>query len=346
MNDAEKELLLHRILCGSLLFYFRHEKYELKKITNHIRYEADLLYNRIMNDEKYEEWIREANMIPHMIVLGLWTKDSDQMITQMEKRIDNLKVELFQNLVSSDNQKRIRKNLTSAKNALNQMLNAKSEFRVNTLEGYAESIKNEYIICKSLYKKEMRVFDAEDTSSSSYTYFNDLVNIINRHIIKLEDFKLLSRSNIWRAYWNANKENVFPGSVSEWTDDQRGLVNITKMYDSVYEHPECPNEKVIEDDDMLDGWMILQKRKAEKTKNQKSIDEINPNLKNAQEVFLMSRNTQDFESIMDLNSEGSKRRLQEKIAVINSAGEVQDSQLPDVQRELLVQSNELFKNRK
>ena len=40
------------------------------------------------------------------------------------------------------------------------------------------------------------------------------------------------------------------------------------MYDNVYESHERPNDKIIEDDDCLDGWFIVQRRKHEKDKNE------------------------------------------------------------------------------
>jgi len=345
MNNAELELLLYRILSGTLYFYYKNEKYELKKISNYLRYEANLLYNKIINDEKYNDWIREENMIGIMINLGLWTKETDAIINQLEKRIDNFKVELFQNFMSTSAIPKIKKNLNSAKSQLNRILNSKNEFFTNTLEGYASSLKHEFIICKTLFKNNKSLFNT-DNSLSSYTEFNDIVNEINKYTVKLEDIKFLARSPMWRSYWNSSKENIFPEAVSEWTDDQRTLVNMSRMYDSIYEHPESPNEKVIEDDDMLDGWMIVQKRKMEKLKNQKTIDDINPNLKNAQEVFLFGRNQQDVENIIGLNDQSAMSRFKEKISAINAIGTMDDGQLPDVRRELFVQSNEMRKNRK
>jgi hypothetical protein len=346
MNNAELELVLYRILSGKLYFYYKNEKYELKQISNTLRYEASLLYNKIINEEKYNDWIREENMISIMISLGLWTKETDTIINQLEKRIDNFKVELFQNFMSTSKIPSIKKNLNSAKNQLNRILNIKNDFFTNTLEGYASSLKHEYLICSTLVKNSKRVFNHEDNSLSSYTEFNDLVNEINKYSLKLEDIKELARNSIWRSYWNSNKENIFQSSVSEWTDDQRTIVNMSRMYDSVYDHPESPNEKIIEDDDMLDGWMIIQKRKMEKIKNQKTIDDINPNLKNAQEVFLFGRNQQDVENIIGLNDQESMGRFKEKIGAINARGKLEDGQLPDIQRDLFIQSNEMRKNRK
>ena len=343
MNDADKETLLHRILCGKLYFYFKGEKYELRSADYDIRYESDILYNSIINDEKYNDWIREENMLGVMVDLGIWNNGMNSIIKQLQSKIENFKVELFQNFASLSKHPKIRNSLQASKNQLNKILSAKQDFFNHTLEGYASSIKNEFVLCNTLYKKDKKVFDYQNNNATTYVFFNDLVSEINKYAISVDDIKIVAKSDNWKSYWNANKTNVFPGSVSEWTDDQRGLVNVSKMYDSIYEHPECPNEKVIEDDDMLDGWMIVQKRKNEKEKNQKTIDELNPNLKKAQEVFLMANNSQDVESILDLNSPEAMHRLNQKIATINRTGEVEDSQLPDVKMNLMNQANEMRK---
>jgi hypothetical protein len=138
---------------------------------------------------------------------------------------------------------------------------------------------------------------------------------------------------------------MFPGPVSEWTDDQRSLVSFSQMYDSIYEHPECPSEAVIDDDDTLDGWMIFQKRKVEKAKKQQSIDEMNPNLKNAGEVFLFGKNSNEVEEIMSLNSPEALHKIKEKINFINKFGSTEDSSLPDVKRDLISQAQAGMKNK-
>jgi hypothetical protein len=346
MNETDLEFLLHRILSGYLLLFYKNEKYELRRISNQTRYEADLIYQKIINDEKYADWIREDNMMEMMMDLGLWHKDTNKILSNLDKKIENLKVDLFKSFLDTAKQKSIRKAIESSRNQLNRLNNTKAEFIVNTLEGYASSIKHEYIICNTLYCNNKKVFNNNDNDLASYSIFNDLVNEINKHIISLSDFKKLARSNIWKSYWNAEKTNVFKGPVTDWTDDQRSLVNMTKMYDSVYEHPECPNEKVIEDDDMLDGWMIVQRRKHEKAKAQNSVDEINPNLKNAQEVFLFGQKKEDIEEILALNSDESMRTMKEKMNYIKNVGQTEDSNLPDVQREIMTQAQSMIKNRK
>lgn len=347
MTDAELELYIYRILSGIIIFYYNGEKYELRSPSPIIRYEANLIYDNIINNEKYGDWIREENIIFAMISLGLWDKEVPDMIKKLEKKIEDQKVELYKSAIMPDRNKMVRAKLNSNKRALNQLISAKNDFFANTLEGYASSIKNEFIICKTVYKNNKLVFDTKiENNESSLSVFNSITNIINKYIISVSQFKIIARSSLWRSYWNTNKGSIFKGTVGDWTDDQRTLVNITNMYDSVYGHPECPADNIVEDEDMLDGWMIFQRRKIEKQKNINKIDELDPKLKNAQEVFLMTNKEMTYDDIMSLNSDESKRRIQEKIEFVNNKGLVAESQLPDIQRDLLVRSDELRKNRK
>ena len=346
MNNDSIEFLLYRILCGKLLFYYQGYQYELRSPDHSLKYNAQLLYNQIINDEKYNDWIREDQIESVLIILGLWTQDTMKIVKDIEKKIDNAKVDLFKFSSFSDKVKTLRKSLNQYRTQLNKITNHKTELMSNTLEGYAASIKNEYIICNTLFKNNSKVFvNNLKNNQNSYTYFNAIVTEINKHVIGIDDFKSLSRHQIWRSYWTYNKQNIFNSSVIDITDDQRTLVNISRMYDSVYDHPECPSDNVIEDDDMLDGWMILQRRKNEQNKNQKKIDDLNPKLKNAQEVFLMANNQETAEEILSLNSPESQHRMNEKFAYVAAHGQANESELPDVRRDIMNKANEMRKNR-
>lgn len=349
MITDDIRIVLYRILSGSLFFHVDGQTYEFRKITNKTKYEAEILYRHIINDEKYNEWIRSENAEQMMTSLGLWTKDTNDMLKKLEKSIENTKVELFSNFLYPDKIKRIRKSLDSYRSQLDKALSAKQNFIVaHTLEGHAENIKNEYMVCQSLYMDDERVFDSLDSinESGSYMYFNNIVSEINKHSISMPQYRKIARSDEWRSYWSCNKINTFDGCVANWTDEQRSLINISKMYDSIYEHPECPNDKIIEDDDALDGWTIVQKRKNDKNKNQQSIDAINPNLKNAQEVFLMAQNKEEVDNIIGLNTPDALHRMKQKRAAIDAVGTIDDINLPDVQTELRNQTNQQIKNRK
>lgn len=348
MSSADLELLLYRILSGKIWFTYHNDNYELIAPSYSIRYEAQLLYNNILNDEKYNEWLREENLEFILINLGLWNKDSAQLIKSMETKIDKAKIELYKAATSPEKVKNIRKNLYNYRNQLDKILSHKNEMYTNTLEGYASSIKNEYIICNTLFTNNKRVFNTTSNSNSaSYIQFNNLVNEVNKQNLPLSCYKELARSGIWRSYWNCNKEHIFNGAVSDWTDDQRTLVSMTRMYDNVYEHPDCPSDAIIEDDDMLDGWMLYQKQEITKQKKQAQVDQAHSKLKNAQEVFLMANNSEEVEEIVGLNSEESLRKMKGRLNYIKqNGGEVPESQLPDVQMDLRNQMAQMSRNKR
>jgi hypothetical protein len=346
MNDADLELLLYRILSGKILFNYKNEQYELRNPSSEIRYEAQLLYNSIINDEKYNEWYHNEDIEYMLINLGLWSRDTKKIIKDLEKKIENSKVDLYKSAALNTAAKKIRIYLNGLKDQLSGILMKKQEFFTNTLEGYASSIKNEFIICSTLYKNNSLVFikNANNTQLS-YLFFNDLINELNKLSISIESFKKLARSDMWRSFWNCNKENIFSKSVSEWTDDQRTLVSMSRMYDNIYEHPECPDDSIIEDDDMIDGWMIVQRNKIKKLKKQAQVDDMNPKLKNAQEVFLMPQSAEEIEDIVGLNSDESLRKMKQRINYVKTVGSAEESQLPDVQMDLRTQMAEASRNK-
>jgi len=344
MNE-DLELLLYRIFCGYLVFTYNNERYTLKSATIDIKYEAQLLYNTIINDEKYNDWLREDNLDSLLIYLNLWTKDTNMIIKDLDKKIENSKADYYSNFKFTDKKNTIRKNLDSYKKQLSSILSKKDELYSNTLEGYANSLKNEFIIIHTLYKNNTLIFSNQN-NTNNYVLFNNVVSELNKHSISLSDFKKLARSNIWRSYWNVSKNSIFNEQGNNITDDQRTMVGISQMYDRVYEHPECPADDIIEDDDALDGWMIVQRRKIEKDKKQQQVDSLNPKLKNAQEVFLFANNKDEAQEIVGLNNMEGLSRMKSKIAHVNKFGLTEESQLPDVQVDLRSQLNQQIKNRK
>lgn len=335
MNDASIELLLYRIISGKLYFFYKNEKYELRQPDISTRYESQLLYNKIIDDEKYNEWLREDNLERILIMLGLWTKDTQTILKSLEKTVEDTKVKLYEQRYISQATKDNRKKISNINNQIQSLLNKKADIFSHTLEGYASSIKNEYIICHTLYKDDKLVFDKNiKNDQNSYTLFNSIVKEINDQIIESHQFKNLARSSMWRMYWNANKTDVFHGPVSDWTFDQRTLVGMSRMYDSIYEHPECPDDEVINDDDMLDGWMIIEKRKNSSSKKQNKFEQNNPRLKKAQEVFVMAGNAQETEEVLSMNSFEAKQKMKQRAAVIDAKGTVTDLQFPDVMMDM------------
>ncbi|NDG31617.1 hypothetical protein EB118_16310 [bacterium] len=120
------------------------------------------------------------------------------------------------------------------------------------------------------------------------------------------------------------------------------------MYDSAYEHPECPVDSVFEDDDMFDGWMIHQRRENEKLRSKNRTEKIleDKKLDKANEVFIMASSKDEAKSIYDLNDNTAMNIIKERNQAILGKTEVQLSELPDIQRELQIQQNQQMFDRK
>lgn len=346
LTHNDKEILLSRILFAKTFFNFDNERYTLLSPSIKIKYEAALLYDNIINEEKFYDWIREDSAEIIMISLGLWNFETNKNLRLLEQKLDNLKMELFVNFMIPSKTKNIRSNIKNTKNSISKINNIKQNFVANTLEGYANSIKHEYIVCNTLYNSENKLVFDKNKNNKSFALFNNLIQEIDKLMITTEQFKEIARDGLWRNYWNtADKTNLFRAPSVDLTDEQRALINISKMYDNVYEHPECPNENVIADDDALEGWMILQKKKNEAAKKQNAFESSvgNQNMKKAGEVFMIADSKEDIESIIDMNTADGKAILQEKFAYIDKVGSVEDGALPDVQRAIQQKIHDLKK---
>ena len=141
--------------------------------------------------------------------------------------------------------------------------------------------------------------------------------------------------------WNAGKiqGNIFVKPSCELSSEQSSLCSYASMYDNVYESSDCPKDKVIQDDDCLDGWFIVQRREMEKHKKQQEVEKLtsNPKISNSQELFLMADSPEAANEILDLNHPHSRGIINQRNQHIEEAGEIKHTHLPDVKQEISMQ---------
>jgi hypothetical protein len=349
MTDNDQEILIYRIISGKTIFNFHNEEYELHAPSLDIKYKAALLYDNILNEEKFDDWFREEYATNIMISMEIWNIQTDNMLKQLEKKLDNLKVLLYNAFFLPSKTKKIRADIKNTKHQINKIYLAKQNFITNTLEGYAQSIKNEYIICETLYKNNELVFDysCKEKDKASFTHFNSILQEIDKLVISTDVFKILARNPLWKSYWNTAKYNkLFDRPSICLTDEQRALLNISKMYDNIYEHPECPDEMIIADNDALDGWMIVQKQKNESNKKESQMNNSLGKAKNSGEVFIMADSNDDIESIYSMNTAESANDLKAKMDYISkTGGTIAETELPDVKRKISMTIAQLNKGK-
>ena len=346
MDKQSVNLYLSRILSGFYIFLFNDKKYKLVYPDMRLKYKAEIYAAECYEQNKYSDWIYEDNIVDYLVEAGLWRYDGDDNLKKIESQIEDNKVELYQSLLNPPKQKQIRKTLSSLKKNYNTLYNTRHSLDGLTPQGYADLIKNQYILIHSIYNiKDIKIFKSKNID---YQKLNNISNTIAEYTIDIETFRKIARNDAWKNYWSANKNYIFDKPAIDWTDEQRTLVVLTKMYDSAYEHPECPADPVFEDDDMFDGWMIYQRREGEKIRNKNRTEKLleDKNLGKANEVYIMASSKEEAQSIYALNDNTGRHIISERNKLLVPGKEVKEADLPDVQRDMQMMSNQQLANSK
>ena len=148
--------------------------------------------------------------------------------------------------------------------------------------------------------------------------------------------------------WGASKTGIplFDIPATHLTENQKVLINWSRLYDNIYENMDCPSEEVIRDDDALDGWLIVQHRKREKEKNRNEMEsKLSDKTRNAQEVFLVADSEEEMKKIYSLNDPAANRKRKQRLRKVDKDGDVDITEFSDVQQQLRMQATQEFTNR-
>ena len=206
------------------------------------------------------------------------------------------------------------------------------------MPGYASAQKQEFILLYTVLLNKKKFLEGFGINA---TVLDRILTLIYNKSISGQNYRIIARSDAWREYWRAAKNRPFP-QFDYFTDEQIHLLNFTYMYDSIYNSPECPEDVVIEDDDMLDGWMIQQKREMEEQKTEKRSDKFADKLGGAQEVFMPAHSLEDRRRINDMNPTNVKMIKKQRQQAIEQHGVLRDGQLPDRKIENQNQAREAY----
>jgi hypothetical protein len=181
-------------------------------------------------------------------------------------------------------------------------------------------------------------------------YWEQECSLIDKVMVKLmegrlteAEFREVARTEPWRSVWNSYKFEgcSFGCSPCDYTDDQKVLANWSSLYDNIYQNPDAPPEDVINDDDLLDGWLILQRRERGKGISKEEEVDANSKIRNSDEVFVVAETTEDARKVVEgLNDAHGIAVQKQKFAYIKDKGEVAEAELPDVKQKLRLQSTQ------
>lgn len=328
------EYNLYRILQGYYYIDIDDVKYKVVYPSTAIKYEAQELYLQIIEDNKYDtSWLSDFKISMILNQNGIWGKDKDELLKNQEQGLEIEKIALYQNYTNTDRRKAHKKTIAQISKTIEQLTLDKNSLNYLTLPFFAETIKYEYIIMHCVYEKTMntRLFNKNTINTTGYKKIQDITKVILSKQFTTTDLRAIAKSDLWQSYYN--EDSTFSGSSIDQNDDQRHLLRLSKMYDSVKQHPEPPSDDIIQDDDALDGWFLFQKNKANKEKDEKNImDRVggSKKMQEAGEVFVMSNDRSESQRINSLNDPKTAQDKQKAYLEAKAKGQVSFKDLDHV----------------
>ena len=340
MSSIEIEKALYRIIQGRL----RYKSYDglvlyIYEPTPELIYQSHEIYDEAY-DEAYKRCVYvKSEILPILLENDYWSPLDDKEAERLEKQVENKKLECFQNFVHKKKLMQLKRELAHLKKMWINALTKKHSLDHLTCEGVASYAKSLWLLSKTT-----KLPDGSDYDWKKVT-LPQLIGFCNENKIDDSLLREIARNEPWRGMWHGGKgTEIFGVPFTRIDGYQSRLCSYARMYDNVAEHPESPNEKILQDDDCLDGWFIFQKRKTEREKKQSEIDGMitNEKIRNSDEIYVVAQNREDASQIYDINDPTARNIIRERDEKITGKEGMKFTELNDVQRQLQIERNKKF----
>ncbi len=342
----ESNAKLYQILAGEIRCIITEcGTVYIRQPTLSVLFDSELIYIDALREAIFFGVMTDDELCGVLINRGLWNTGLQAEMDNIPKRIEDLKVEKYEAHIGFRNVDQIAQELESTRQRFAVLATQRNVFSAFSAESLAKLTRLTYILSQSSYTSDNILIDS--------TYITKLVGPYHDALLDEWEIRLLARSEIWRSYWSAGKteSSLFGKPAISMTDQQRQLIAWSRFYDNIHESPECPNSDVINDDDMLDGWLILTNRQREQDKRIAGIDD-HQKLSKAQEVFYVGANpggvgmsVEDAKRVEAMNSQTAKMKKQQRAQLVEKYGSVREENLPDVQRDIGNTLDKMFKEK-
>jgi hypothetical protein len=336
--DISYEKILYRIIKGRLRIKLGDLILYVKEPTDDILEESYEIYDEAYNKAYFNNILLKKDLKEILFYRDLWSPDDDKRVKEIDKQVEDLKVEAYKSHFDRRKVQGIKGHIRFFEKERGEIKSKNKSLDHISCEGLADFARSAWIVESSTVYQDGGCYDWMHCNLS------DVMSIVSQKSIHPLDFRMIARNDPWRAMWMIGKTsgNLLGKSSTEFTVNQTQLCSYSFMYDNVYESGERPNDKIIEDDDLLDGWFIVQRRKYEKDKKQQEVDALtsNPKIANSQEVFVMASNQDSANEIYDLNDVVGRSTIHNRNAQIDEAGNLDFRQLHDIQRDMAMQGQQ------
>ena len=338
MDKIYYENILYRIIQGRLRLPFCDPVLYLYEPDNDILEESYDIYKETYDDAYFKGIYIKEELKEILFYNDMWSPDDDNKAKEAEESLERLKVSAYENYYKPSELKGIKINIR-----LTESQYSKYKSKIHALdhiscEGVASFARSIWIISKTIKDKQ------NNKISSERLPLTKILEYYNSKAIGASDIRYIARNDPFRSMWSCGKKqsSVFNKPSTELTKDQLSLCQFSSMYDNVYESHESPDEEVINDDDCLDGWFIVQKREYDKSKNKRQMEKLlgNSKIANSDEVFIMAKDVHTAKKVNDMNSSIGKSIINTRNEQIKQSGSLNFTELVDIRQDLVTQAHQ------
>ena len=300
-------------------------------------YEASEIFDDVYNRGVAEGLIEDAEVLHILSAEGKYTEENEKELYEvLPKHIEYWQKELYNSYFRSNDQKVIRKYLAKAREEQLRLYSIRHSLDQYTAVETANFIRYQFIIENTTF------FEGKPVDWDKIS-INSVIDLYNKNAISPEKIREISHTMPWANQWSVCKANgrVFDQAGISLSISQQLLLLWSKMYDNIHESPECPPDDVLDDDDMLDGWLALQKEKRMgERKNDFTIN--NQKIAGCENIYVAAQNVEDAQKVDNLNSPYSRAIKKSRLNYINKVGKTDYINLPDVKMSAQMQAREKY----
>lgn len=347
-----QDYYISRIFSGQIRLHLRDGVVLLGVPTTKQWYSSCEIYNEVYENAVFDGLMTDDELLGELLDAKLWSLPEEERLEAIRDDIEELKVKIYKakSGFKSVDERYFKQKLAGIEEERGELFGRRHALDYITANGVAQSARLSYLIGFSLFSVGGdRLFNNEDEVAADDT------NIIERSIThfssnRIDENKLreLARCDLWRNYWSIGKERVFDKTPDQLTEEQRSIFLWSRLYDSVNEDPESPSNDIVEDDDALDGWLILRRRERESKKltdqGQKQISS-NSKIANSQEVFVIAQTQEDADRFNKSMATGASQIIKrQRMAALENQGKLSHADMPDMRMAQIGRAHQMFKD--
>lgn len=348
MDIATKELYISRIVAGFFRYKTDGNTYLIKQPSRSIRNIAQEVYMEALRDAELDGLYTDEELLNFLYQNEIWDNVKESNLDQLQEDIEEYKVRIYQAIFRSEERNSYKQLLSIAREKLKELQTVRCSYNHLSCSGTASMMKMRYLVGKSLYYEDNTpVWENDDFWKNTDPLLEEITNMYVDSRLTETEYREIARTEPWRSTWSCRKceRDLFGIPAVDLTEEQKNLVIWSSVYDSIYEHPNCPDSEAINDDDIIDGWMIVQRKERDKHKTKVQVDDLisNPKIKNSGEVFVVAETKRDRQRIDSLNDEASKSIKRRRLEELRKKGTINEVDMPDTKMDLQMQANRMRK---